>query len=73
LVYVDATGTTQPVHRELHPTYEERLAWVQDNGRGLAVHDLGPFRVGGLNCFENWLPLARASLYAQGKSFHVSV
>jgi nitrilase len=73
LVYVDATGTIQSVHRKLHPTYEERLAWAQGDGHGLVVHDLGPFRVGGLNCYENWLPLARSALYAQGESLHVSV
>ena len=73
LVYIDATGTIQSVHRKLHPTYEERLAWAQGDGHGLRVHDLGPFRVGGLNCFENWLPLARTALYAQGETLHVSV
>jgi nitrilase len=73
LVYVDATGAFQSVHRKLHPTYEERLAWAQGDGHGLVVHDLGPFRVGGLNCYENWLPLARSALYAQGESLHVSV
>lgn len=73
LVYVDASGGIQSVHRKLHPTYEERLAWAQGDGHGLVVHDLGPFRVGGLNCYENWLPLARAALYAQGESLHVSV
>lgn len=73
LVYVDATGAIKSVHRKLHPTYEERLAWAQGDGHGLVVHDLGPFRVGGLNCFENWLPLARSALYAQGESLHVSV
>ncbi|MEP5760302.1 MAG: carbon-nitrogen hydrolase family protein [Litoreibacter sp.] len=73
LLYVDAAGIIQSVHRKLHPTYEERLAWAQGDGHGLIVHDLGPFRVGGLNCYENWLPLARSALYAQGESLHVSV
>ncbi|SNR54225.1 carbon-nitrogen hydrolase family protein [Puniceibacterium sediminis] len=73
LVYIDATGTIRSVHRKLHPTYEERLAWAQGDGHGLIVHDLGPFRVGGLNCYENWLPMARAALYVQGESLHVSV
>lgn len=73
LVYIDGAGNIQSVHRKLHPTYEERLAWAQGDGHGLVVHDLGPFRVGGLNCYENWLPLARSALYAQGESLHVSV
>ncbi len=73
LVYVDRTGTIASVHRKLHPTYEERLAWAAGDGHGLVVHDLDAFRVGGLNCYENWLPLARSALYAQGESLHVSV
>lgn len=73
LVHIDRAGAIASVHRKLHPTYEERLAWAQGDGHGLVVHPLGPFRVGGLNCYENWLPLARASLYAQGESLHVSV
>jgi nitrilase len=73
LVYVDAAGVVQSAHRKLQPTYEERLAWAQGDGHGLQVHALAPFRVGGLNCFENWLPLARTALYAQGEDLHVSV
>lgn len=73
LVYIDRTGHIGSVHRKLHPTYEERLAWAQGDGHGLRVHDLGPFKVGGLNCYENWMPLSRAALYAQGEDLHVSV
>lgn len=73
LVYIGPDGQIGSVHRKLHPTYEERLAWASGDGHGLRVHDLGPFRVGGLNCYENWLPLARSALYAQGESLHVSV
>ncbi len=73
LVYIDAGGVIRSAHRKLQPTYEERLAWAQGDGHGLQVHALGPFRVGGLNCYENWLPLARTALYAQGEDLHVSV
>lgn len=73
LVYIDNTGTVQSIHRKLQPTYEERLVWAQGDGNGLVVHDLKPFRVGGLNCFENWMPLSRTALYAQGEDLHVSV
>ncbi|MFY0680143.1 MAG: carbon-nitrogen hydrolase family protein [Thalassovita sp.] len=73
LVYIDRDGIIASVHRKLHPTYEERLAWAQGDGHGLKVHPLDAFTVGGLNCYENWLPLARAALYAQGESLHVSV
>lgn len=73
LVYVNALGEIKSVHRKIMPTYEERLVWSVGDGKGLKVHDLPPFTVGGLNCWENWLPLARTALYAQGEDLHVSV
>jgi nitrilase len=73
LVYIDAQGEIGSVHRKLMPTYEERLAWAIGDGHGLRVHRLGAFTLGGLNCWENWMPLARAALYAQGEDLHVAV
>lgn len=73
LVYVDPQGIIQSVHRKLMPTYEERLTWAAGDGHGLRVHQLGAFTVGGLNCWENWMPLARATLYALGEDLHVAV
>jgi nitrilase len=73
LVYIDPQGQIQSVHRKLMPTYDERLTWAMGDGHGLRVHDLGAFTVGGLNCWENWMPLARTSLYAQGEDLHIAV
>ena len=73
LVYIDKTGAVKSVHRKVQPTYEERLVWGAGDGNGLQVHDLGAFKVGGLNCYENWVPLLRSALYAQGEDLHVSV
>lgn len=73
LVHVDATGTVINVHRKLMPTYEERLSWSPGDGHGLRTHPLGAFSVGALNCWENWMPLARAALYAQGEDVHVAL
>ncbi len=73
LVYIDQAGIIQSVHRKLMPTYEERLAWSIGDGNGLKVHALNGFMVGGLNCWENWMPLARTALYAQGENLHVAV
>lgn len=73
LVYIDRLGVIGSVHRKLQPTYEERMAWGQGDGHGLQVHEVGAFRVGGLSCYENWMPLSRAALYAQGEDLHVSV
>lgn len=73
LVFIDAGGNIASVHRKLIPTYEERLVWGIGDGNGLRVHRVGPFTVGGLNCWENWNPLIRSALYAQGEDFHVCV
>ena len=61
-------------HRKLRPTFEERLVWGAGDGHGLVVHDVGhDVRVGGLNCWENWMPQARHALYSAGEDLHVSV
>lgn len=71
-VYIDQGGSVRSVHRKLQPTYEERLVWAPGDGAGLVTHKLGGFTVGGLNCWENWMPLSRAALYAQGEDLHVA-
>jgi nitrilase len=71
LVFIDRNGEIKSVQRKLVPTYEERLVWGNGDGHGLRVHRLQAFTVGGLNCWENWNPLARAALYGQGEDFHV--
>lgn len=43
------------------------------DGEGLRTHPLRAFHVGGLNCWENWMPLPRAALYAQSGDLHVAV
>ena len=73
LVYIDKQGIIQSVHRKLMPTYEERLTWSPGDAHGLKTHTLGPFTLGGLNCWENWMPLPRAALYAMGEDLHVAV
>lgn len=73
LVSIDQRGQIKSVHRKLVPTYEERLTWAQGDGHGLRVHKLGSFTIGGLNCWENWMPLVRTALYAQGEDLHIAL
>ena len=73
LVYVNQKGKIGCVHRKLMPTYEERLTWATGDGFGLRVHRLAAFNVGGLNCWENWMPLVRTALYALGEDLHVAI
>jgi len=73
LVYIDQKGEIRSVHRKLQPTYDERLTWSQGDGNGLQVHSLKDFTVGGLNCWENWMPLPRTALYSLGENLHIAV
>ena len=73
LVYINEKGEIKSVHRKLQPTYDERLTWSPGDGHGLQVHPLKQFTVGGLNCWENWMPLPRTALYGQGENLHIAV
>lgn len=46
---------------------------VSGDGNGLQTHALEAFTVGGLNCWENWMPLSRTALYGMGENLHVAV
>ena len=70
-VIISPTGDILSTHRKLMPTYEERMSWGIGDGSGLVTHTHGDFTVGALNCWENWMPLARAALYAEGEDLHV--
>jgi nitrilase len=74
LLAIDPQHGLVSSHRKLMPTYEERLVWGTGDGHGLRVHATREgFRVGGLNCWENWMPQARHAMYAGGEDLHVSV
>jgi len=73
LVYIDQNGEIKSTHRKLQPTYDERLTWAPGDGNGLQVHPLKEFTVGGLNCWENWMPLPRTALYGLGENLHIAV
>ena len=59
-------------HRKLKPTGSERLIWGEGDGSSLQVHATPAGRVGGLICWENYMPLARAALYAQGVEIYLA-
>lgn len=73
LVYINELGEIKSVHRKLQPTYDERLTWSPGDGHGLRVHELKQFTLGGLNCWENWMPLPRTALYGLGENLHIAV
>lgn len=73
LVLIDDSGEIRNIHRKLMPTHEERLVWSPGDGAGLRTYALDRFQLGALNCWENWMPLARSALYAQGEDLHVAL
>jgi nitrilase len=72
-VTINSEGAIVSAHRKLMPTYEERLAWSPGDAHGLVAHDCNDYRIGTLNCWENWMPLPRAALQAQGVNLHIAI
>jgi len=59
-------------HRKLVPTNHERLIWGQGDGEGLRAVETGLGRIGGLICWENYMPLARFALYESGVEIYIA-
>jgi nitrilase len=66
ILYFGPDGTRLGKHRKLVATGGERLAWGMGDGSTLPVFDTPFGRLGGLICWENYMPLARAAMYEQG-------
>lgn len=73
LLTFGADGQLVNHHRKLVPTYTERLVWGQGDGAGLRAAETAVGRVGGLVCWEHWMPLARQALHISGEHIHVAV
>lgn len=67
------TGELLNVHRKLVPTFNERLIWGQGDGRGLRTVETPVGRVGGLICWEHWMPFARQTLHIAGEDIHIGL
>jgi nitrilase len=66
VVYLDRSGEIVGRHRKLIPTGAERLVWGNGHTDLLTTVDIDGVRIGSLICWENYMPLARAALYAKG-------
>lgn len=66
-------GTLLNHHRKLVPTYTERIVWGPGDANGLQAVDTPVGRVGGLICWEHWMPLARQAMHMSGEDIHVAV
>ena len=72
MLYIDAQGEILGKHRKLVPTGGERLVWAQGDGSTLQVYDTPLGKLGGLICWENYMPLARYTMYAWGTQIYVA-
>jgi len=59
-------------HRKIMPTYTERLVWGQGDGSSIRAVETTAGRVGGLICWEHWMPLARQVLHQSGEDIHIA-
>jgi len=72
LLFIGADGAILGVHRKLVPTAGERLVHAQGDGSTLTTYDTPLGRLGGLVCWENYMPLARQALYDGGVHLYVA-
>jgi nitrilase len=73
LLVIGPDGALLNHHRKLMPTYTERMVWGAGDVEGLRAVDTPAGRVGGLVCWEHWMPLARQALHESGEDIHVAV
>lgn len=72
LLYFGPDGQILGKHRKLKPTAAERLIWGEGDGSTLTVLDTALGKIGGLICWENYMPLARMALYAKGVELYLA-
>jgi nitrilase len=72
LLYYGPNGEILGKHQKLKPTGAERLIWGEGDGSTLVVLETALGRVGGLICWENYMPLARMALYGKGVEIYLA-
>ena len=73
IISLGADGRLLGKHRKLIPTYTERLVWGRGDGSTLDVYDTPLGRIGGLVCWEHWMPLARHAMHVLGEQVHAAL
>jgi nitrilase len=72
LLYFGPDGRLLGKHRKLKPTAAERIIWGEGDGSTLTAVDTAIGKIGGLICWENYMPLARMSMYTQGVEIYLA-
>lgn len=72
ILYFGPDGTLLGKHRKLKPTGSERIVWGEGDGSTLTVIDTPYAKMGGLICWENYMPLARTAIYGKGTQIYLA-
>ena len=73
LLIFDSSGELVIHHRKLLPTHGERLVHTPGDAQGLRAIDWQGIRLGGLICWEHWMPLTRQAMHEQGEHLHLAL
>lgn len=72
MLYISPTDGFLGVHRKIKPTGSERIIWSEDDGKSLVSFDTKIGKLGGLICWENYMPLARMAMYQKGVEIYIA-
>lgn len=72
MLYISPTDGLLGVHRKIKPTGTERVIWSESDGESLVSFDTKIGKLGGLICWENYMPLARMSMYKKGVEIYIA-
>lgn len=72
MLYISPTDGFLGVHRKIKPTGSERIIWREDDGKSLVSFNTKIGKLGGLICWENYMPLARMSMYKKGVEIYIA-
>jgi len=72
MVYISPTEGLLGTHRKIKPTGTERLVWAEAAGESLVSFETSIGKLGGLICWENYMPMARMSMYQKGVEIYIA-
>jgi nitrilase len=72
MLYISPTSGLLGTHRKIKPTGTERIIWAEASGESLTTYQTKIGKLGGLICWENYMPLARMSMYRKGVEVYIA-
>jgi nitrilase len=72
MIYISPTDGLLGVHRKIKPTGTERIVWAESDGASLVTYQTKIGKLGGLICWENYMPLARMAMYQKGVEIYIA-